>query len=328
MPIRSLITGATGFVGSHLVASLVEAGQQVRCLVRETSDLRWLEGLPIALVQGSLQPAEGLEEAVRGVNRVYHLAGVVRAPRPADFFAANHLGTQALIQACLRVNPDLDRFLYLSSLAAAGPSVDGRPVTEADPPRPITAYGASKLRGEEEVLAVADRIPVTILRPPVIYGPRDRAVLVYFRLVKRGIKPLLGFRRRVVDIMHVDDVIQAIIGAADAPEAVGEQYFLAGPSRHSWEEIAEAIARGLQVRAVTVRIPEAILPLMVPVTWFWGRVTGKGAVLHREKLRDLKVRAWTCDASKLAEDLGMTPRVSLAKGVAATAEWYLREGWL
>ena len=186
---KALVTGGTGFIGSHLTEALIRKGVQVRCLLRKTSDLKWLKGLPIEFVHGDCNDKTSLEKAVRGVDWVFHLAGVTKAIKEETYFEVNGLGTENLIHACLENNPRLQKFIYISSQAAAGPSRNGCNKKELDPCEPVSFYGRSKRVGEELVLTHAHELPVLILRPSAVYGPRDKDIFAFFKCLSRRIKP-------------------------------------------------------------------------------------------------------------------------------------------
>ena len=189
-----LVTGSTGFIGSHLVELLLQKGCRVRCLIRKTSDLQWLKDLPVEFVEGDIADPPSLARAVRGVEYIYHSAGLTKARTEDQYFRANAGGTRSLLEAARDVAPGLKRFLFLSSQTAAGPSPTITPITEEFPPRPITTYGRSKLQGEKECLSVSGRVPVTICRAPAVYGPRDKDVFEFFHTVSRGLQPMAGNR--------------------------------------------------------------------------------------------------------------------------------------
>src|SRR5581483_8675949 len=210
---RALVTGASGFIGRHLAEHLLREGVRVRVLVRDAR--RW-RGPRTEMAVGDLADRAALRNAVRGVDRVYHVAGLTKARREADYFTVNHLGTVHLLQACLEVNPALRRFVLVSSQAAAGPVWAGRPVTEHDPPRPVSAYGWSKLRAEQAALACSPLLPITIVRPPVVYGPRDRDTLLVFRAARFGLVPRLG-PLACLSIVHVDDLVRGTRCAGEHP---------------------------------------------------------------------------------------------------------------
>lgn len=323
---KVLVTGSNGFIGSHLVEALLARGYKVRCLVRRTSDLRWVRDLDVEFAYGDLSHKDSLKEGCRDIDLVFHLAGVTKAKDKKTYYRVNHIGTLNLLETCLALN--LKRFVYISSLAAAGPSRRGIPLTEKDEPRPITYYGESKLLGERAAEGFMDRIPITIIRPVVVYGPRDRDVLMFFRFVRRGIKPILGERERFVSIIHVRDLVQGIILAGESERAIGQTYFISNDEALSWLEVADIIARSLNRRTLTLKIPEVILAPVAYLSETLASLSGKPALLNRQKILEMKQRYWVCDNSKAKRELGFKPEIDIEEGIRETADWYERMGWL
>ncbi|MDH3603787.1 MAG: NAD-dependent epimerase/dehydratase family protein, partial [Candidatus Tectomicrobia bacterium] len=202
---RVLVTGGTGFIGIHVIAELMQRGWQVRCLVRATSNRLALAGYEVEYVVGSLDDPVALRQAVQDIDVVIHLAGATKAQSAAEFDRINHGGTQQLVNACVQSGVSLRSFVYISSIAAAGPSLSATPLTEDDAPHPVGPYGRSKLLAEQAVLKANPCLPVTVLRPSAIYGPRDIDFLQLFRAVKRGLLPCLGRQELHIDICYVDD---------------------------------------------------------------------------------------------------------------------------
>ena len=228
---RALVTGGQGFVGSHLCERLVAQGHRVRVLARPSSELRHLSGIEVEVVRADVTEPAGLPSAVAGCDVVFHVAGALRGLREQDLFRVNADGTRNLVGAAVAAEPRLARFVYVSSLAAAGPSLGGStPRTEDMPPEPLTWYGRSKLAGESAVRSVAG-LSWTILRPAIVFGPRERDLLRYFRLARRGCLPVVGFSDRYYSLIYVEDLAEGLVRAAEAPAAVGQIYFLAGPGR-------------------------------------------------------------------------------------------------
>ena len=323
-----LVTGANGFVGSHLVEALLAQNYQVRCLVRRTSDLTFIRSLPVEWAYGDVEHGEGLEAACAGVDAVCHLAGATKAHDRETFFRVNAEGTCQLLAACQRVSPHLQRFIYVSSMAAAGPSPDGRPIDESYPPRPRTYYGESKLRGEQFCHAYADHLPVVILRPTAVYGPRERDIHFYFQTVNRGIRLLLGRGERWASLIFVHDLVALILRALEDERAVGQTYFVAEGQDYDWQEISTLIASALGKRALRVVVPEGLLPVIAAVAALQARLTGQPALLNSQKLIELRQRYLVCSAEKARRELGFEAQYDLATGVHLTAQWYRENGWL
>ena len=216
---RVLVTGATGFLGSHVAEQLARQGHAVRVLVRRTSDRTFLQGFEAEEALGEVTQPESLPAVVDGVEAIVHAAGLTKARSAAEFEAVNARATSELARAA--AGSGVQRFLYVSSLAAAGPSADGRPRTEEMPLEPISAYGRSKARAEAHVREQVGDERWTIIRPPIVYGPGDRALLPVFRMVACGVVPLVGFGSRHYSLIHVSDLVRGIAEALAHPQAAG-----------------------------------------------------------------------------------------------------------
>ncbi len=327
---KVLITGATGFVGSHFVDALLKRNYDVRCLVRKTSNLQWLRGKPVELVEGSLQDTESLAGAVQGVDGIVHIAGVIAARSEQGYFEANQLGTRNLLHATLRYNPNIRRFLHMSSLAAVGPapSLD-QPVTEETPLHPITAYGRSKAAAEKEVLAVRDQLPITIIRPPAVYGPRDAALLALFQTIVRGIVPLIGFREKYVSLVYVTDLVNGSLAAFESDKAIGETFFISSERFYTWEEVGEAVIRAAgKRRYFKIKIPHAVVLTIAGFSEFLGRFSTKPPVFNLDKGRDFIQPYWICSVEKAKQVLGYRQEIEIDRGIPETLQWYKEQGWL
>lgn len=321
---RVLVTGATGFIGQALAARLAGRGDRVRALVRATSDTARLRALGVELVEGSLAAAD-LDAALDGCDAAVHLAGAVKASRPGDFLAVNGAGTRAVAQAC-RQAARAPVLVYVSSLAAAGPA-PGRPRTEEDPPAPVSRYGESKLAGEAAVREVASRVPASIVRPPVVFGPGDREFLPPLaRMVRLGVALRGPAAPARLSLVHVDDLCAGILavldrGARVAAEGPGGTYFLAdGPL--AWEEVVRAAAGPAAGRLRFLPVPLAAVALAALGSDLWARASGRPAMLSLDKLRELRQPDWTCDAGRARRELGWAPGQPLPERLReAASSW-------
>jgi len=324
----ALVTGASGFVGSHLVERLLREGFGVVCQVRATSRRDWLEGLDVERRVADLRDPDALDRVVDGVDYVFHVAGLLRGRTAEAYDAVNVEGTRRLLEAVSRAVPHLRRFVYVSSLAAAGPCLSREPLDEQVEPHPITAYGASKLGGERTVLEWNDRLPVSVVRPPAVYGPRDTTLLSLFVIARRyGIAPVIGSLRKELTFVHVADLVECLWLAATADVALGQVYFV-GSGTHTWGEIIDALSAALGQRLWRLRIPGLAARLVGELGELWWTLTGKPQVICRRKMRDLLQPRWTCSWAKAERELGYRPRVPLEIGLRETAEWYAEHGWL
>ena len=327
-----LVTGANGFVGSHLVEALLARGCRVRCMVRRTSDLAFIQHLPVEWAHADLCDGDGLRAAVRGTDAVCHLAALTRTLDEETCLRVNAHGAEALARACLEANPGPTRFLFVSSVAAAGPSDGpGDLMDESRPPRPVTWYGKSKLAAERALQGAAGeadgRLPLTIVRPVAVYGPRDRDFRAYFRAIKLRLNLQLGQSERYVSLIYVRDLVDLLVRALEQEQAVGQTYFGCG-SLSTYAEFAGTIARALDRRPVRINVPLAALGPLAAVSKVQGRLTGRPPLLNDQRLIDVRQRSWLYSGDKARRELGFEARYDLATGVRETAEWYRREGWL
>ena len=325
---KALVTGATGFIGSHLVEALLDKNVEVRCLVRPDSNRRWLPDRRVEFLTGDCRNPDSLPAAVSGVDCVYHLAGVVRARGYEDYFLTNSVGTRNLLQACLRHNPGLGRFVLVSSQAAAGPSPDGQPVKETDVARPISAYGWSKLLAEKEVLEKKNDLPVVVVRPSPVYGPRDRDFHSLFKMIKLGLRPVIGREERYIHLTYVQDVVEGIRLAARKEHICGGVYFLADDCSYNWGEIGQVLGEAFNRKTRQLTIPKSISWIIARVAELWAALLRRPATLNREKRREMLARWWLCDTSRARRELGFQAGHPLPLGARSTLRWYRDNGWL
>lgn len=321
------MTGGTGFIGSHLVDALVTQGAQVRALVRPTSDTSRLDRRNIEQVVGEFHDPVTLARATQDIDVVFHLAALTRARSEREYTAVNDEGARALMTAIHTAQPRPRRLVYVSSLAAAGPATNGVPVGPDDPPRPITAYGRSKLKGEYACLAAVDDLEVVILRPPAVYGPRDRDLFLSFQLAMRGILPVPAGPERHLQFIHVHDLVEAILRAATAPAAAGI-YHVAEPQAYSWREVGQWIAQAVGCRVRTVRVPHWGVRAAAMMSEWGAALRGQATIFNREKVQEMLAPGWLCEIEGAKRDLGFTGRIPLPTGLIATAAWYREQGWL
>lgn len=328
--VKLLVTGGTGFLGSHLVEELVRRGDEVCCLVRRTSNLQWLEALPVQLVYGDVTSKESLREAVSGKDTIYHAAGAIQAKSEWAFDRANHVGTVNLLRACSKYNAGVKRFVLVSSLSVGGPSGRKKPVCEKSPPRPVSLYGKSKWRAETAAKHFIGQFPVTIVRPPAIFGPRDRGMYPFFKAVRKGFLVRIAGEREA-NFVYVKDVVAGIILAAEAEAAAGQTYYIAGERATTWREFAKTAARvaGPSPRRVReVVVPAAMVRALGAFNSIAASLTGKARMLDWQKSREIVQPHWLCDISRAKRELGYQPAYSLEQGLAETIRWYEENGWL
>jgi nucleoside-diphosphate-sugar epimerase len=326
---KVLVTGASGLLGGHVAELLVARGDEVRALVRKTSNRKVLERLPkVELFEGSVERADRVKEAVDGVDAVVHCAGIVKARGSDEFFSVNVGGTSNVVEAARKLGNKLKRFVHVSSLEACGPSADGKPVP-LDQESPVTAYGRSKLAAEKVVLSAKDDIQVVILRPGAIYGPRDGEILEAFRSIQRGLLPLIdGGGARGVWI-YATDCADACVRAIDADIPSGKIYFVDdGCGALAQKQVFAEFERALGKKAlVRTSLPVPFLMTVARGVEVFGRLANRPVMLTREKASMLLLD-WICSSDETRRDLGWQPKVAWDDGVKRAVAWYRENGWL
>ncbi len=325
---KCLVTGANGFVGSHLCEKLLSIGCRVCALVRKTSNLRFLKNLDIEYRYGDVCHPQSLNNAVRDIDFIFHSAGLTKAKDYEDFYKVNHIGTLNLLEAALNTGKPPKRFIYISSQAASGPGVNLTPITEEHTPAPVTTYGKSKLRGEEEVIKRLDSISSTIIRPPSIYGARDKEIYTFFKSASMGIKPYFGRDKAILSMVYIDDLVDGIIQAAFNSKTISEVYFITDDEVYDWEEVVANLLAAFGKKGIPINIPVPLFLWSGSFSEKISRALGKAPMFTREKAYEITRRNWACSCRKAAETFGYSPRVKFSEGAELTAKWYKENRWL
>ena len=342
---KALVTGGTGFVGGHVALALLNEGWSVRVLARDPSrsasgllDARRVEmrrgdlgaeagasAPDSARAQDSVSAQDSLEEAARGVDAIVHAAGILKARSLEDYREVNLRGTERLLRAATRSAPRA-RFVLVSTQAAAGPARGGRPRTEADPPAPVSWYGASKREGEEAVARLWPG-PWTVLRPGVVYGPGDRGLLAYFRMAAAGLVPVPAGGTRV-QLISAERAALGIARAAATGGLDGRIAFLCDPAAVTVRELASRIAVLSGRVARLVAVPDTVVRLLGAAETVAERLTGRSRPFNADKAREILAGDWLCDGRPAEEALRLPPPRSLDEGLRALWAWYRKAGWV
>lgn len=341
---KALITGASGFIGSRLIQYLsqnlsqkdMESAIVPVALLRATSNLDNLKGCTYEVAQGDLRDLEALKRAVASVDIVFHLAGVTKAKNRQEYLAHNADGTENVAKAILEANPKIKRLVYVSSLAAGGPSLTESPRVETDPESPVSAYGESKLEGEARLKSYFNQIPVTIIRPPLVYGPRDKDTLLFFQAAKNRLVPIFKARashdgQKHYSHIHVDDLCAGIVKSVLVdPRTLssGEVFYLSSDQTISFRELMRTIAQSMGVRTYEIPMSTRALQVGALALQGLGKVTGKTYPLNLDKYHEILPDYWTCANTKAKERLGFSPKHDFASGIEDTLKWYREHSWL
>ena len=324
----AVVTGANGFVGSHLVDLLIKKNFTVRCIVRESSNLKWLEGKDIELFKCGLFDKKGLEVALKDSEFIYHVAGVVKSKTKEGYYKGNVETTRNLLEIAVKNKNSLKRFLVVSSQTVSGPSLDEKPVTEETECKPLTTYAKSKLEEEKLALSYKDLLPVTICRAPAVYGERDTEIFIYFQNFAKRLTTSIGFDKKLVSLVHAEDLVEGLYLAAVSEKSIGEIYFISSEKYYSWEEIHKITSKVLNKKALKIIVPHFIVYTIAAIAQFFSIFSSKAATLNLEKAKDLVQHAWICDTSKAMNDLGYRQKISLEEGIKRTCEWYKQMKWI
>ncbi len=324
---KILITGASGFVGSHLAGELRRRGHDVHCLVRSTSDISVLQGLGVTLHIGDLRDPASLAFPARDAEYIYHCAAALLVTDEETFFAVNRDGTKNLLNAAReQASHTLKRFILVSSQAAAGPTTTTTPRKESDPEQPISWYGRSKLEAERAVLEFAKSLPATIVRPSSVYGERERDVSQTFPMVERRIHPVLGIQKKYVVMVYVEDLVQGMIAAAESPVSPGQIYFLNHPRILTTKEVIKTMAAAIdRPFGLTLPTPTFVFKLAAPLAELAYELARDRPSTTRDKAIEIGQRFWLADPSRAEQDFGWVPTHDLLAGMRRTLAYYREE---
>jgi nucleoside-diphosphate-sugar epimerase len=327
-PLRGkvVITGASGFIGGRLRDALLASGADVLSLVRPDS--------PPAARGRSAPVRYDDPQSLRDVlarerpDYVFHVAGATKGVSYDDFWRGNVQPTQNLVGALLEVHPDLRRFVLVSSLTAYGPSNEGPPLRESDAPRPIEHYGRSKLEAERLLERCGDRLRFTIVRPAGVYGPADVDMFVLFRAAKLGVNLFYGNRDKRASIVYVDDLVDALVLAAQSERSVGKGYFIADGVPYTWGEVQDHIRRAVGRAGVNLHLPAFLVPVAAALGEAASAIDKKPRLLNRQKALMDAQQAWLCSPEAARADFGFVPRIEMSEGTRRTYAWYREHRWL
>lgn len=325
-----LVTGATGFIGKHLIPQLLQRGWNIRCLARPTSQRP--EGFidQVEWVIGNLEDRSSLIKACAGIDAVIHLGGAIKARNADTLYIVNVEGTRNLLGALEQSGKSNARFIYISSQAALGPASNRRPLTENDVPLPVSNYGKSKLEAEKIILEYSDRIRSIIIRPSVVYGPGDRESLAFFKMAKYHLNPRLGIQPQYINLVYVRDLIEIICLGLEKDINSGEIFNVndGNSAGYRVSEVINCTARLLDTWTLPVFIPKPILKIVAILNGCISKLFGYTSMYNYDKYHELSESYWICSSEKVQTLIGYTPEYDILKGFSITAKWYKEHHWI
>lgn len=325
---KIVLTGATGFLGGHLVDRLLKEDLEVHCIVRKTSNLRWLQDTRIKIHTCGLTDVDALSEVLKNVDYIFHLAGTVAALSYEDYLYGNVTVTKNLLEAALQNKGNLKNIVVTSSLAVGGPCTKDTAIDESGPFNAVSLYGKAKVEQEKLCQQYQDRLPITIARPSIISGEREAELYEFIKTVKQGFVPLVGSRDKYVGIVNVKDLVEAFYQMAISDKTPGEAYYLSSEEIITWKALAELCAVKLGKKPIYLRLPHPVIKIAGKASGFFGKLSGKAPTFDYEKAKEGVQEAWICKVDKAKEDFGFAQTVSIKDGVEEAIDWYKANGWL
>ncbi|MDO5446157.1 MAG: NAD(P)-dependent oxidoreductase [Prevotellaceae bacterium] len=330
---KILITGASGFIGSFIVEEALRRGFDVYAAVRKTTNRQYLTDERIKFVELDISSKEALLTSMNGMawDYVVHAAGATKCLRREDFFRTNTYGTQYFAEALTELETVPEKFIFISSLSAFGAVREQQPYTEildTDTPQPNTAYGESKMRAEEILDAMSDKLNVVTLRPTGVYGPREKDYFLMADSIKKHVDFAVGYKPQEITFVYVQDLVNAVFLAIERGQS-GKKYFISDGNVYRSTDFSDLIRKELgNPFILRIKAPVWFLRLVCMCGEKWAKLTGRITALNNDKFNILKQRNWRCDITPAMNDLGYKPEYDLKRGVHLAIEWYKKAGWL
>jgi len=325
---RVLITGASGFLGYHLIVEALKNDFEVYAAVRKSSDINHLKDLDIKYTYLDFSNITALKNDIlqNKYDYIIHAAGVTKARSAKEYEVINADYTYNLASAAATSDVKVKGFILIGSLAAVGAldSMTGT-ITEETKPKPLTAYGKSKLLAEEKLKAVT-ALKYTILRPTAIYGPRDKDIFIFFKQLKTGIEPYIGKTAQKLSFIYVKDLAAITVRSLDMCQQ--NIYNLSDGNFYDKYELGNIARKVLNLKTVIFHLPVIFVKFIAAVSKNVSSLRGKASALNPEKVKELMALNWFCSIDKAKHDLGYYPRYDLDAGLEETLKWYKDNKWL
>lgn len=326
---RILITGASGFIGGFLVEEALQRGWEVTAALRPTSDRAWLQDTRIRFLELNFRSEAGLQEKLKGTGHfdyVIHNAGSTAQPTREGYFEANFENTKRFVEVLRSSGQGIDKFLYVSSLAAIGPTKYDQTLTPEQAPNPVTFYGESKLAAEQYLASLND-FSWNAVRPTAVFGPREKGLFLAIKLAAQGWGFLLGNKPQQLSFIYVKDLVQLMFAALENGHS-GKRYLVTDGKAYANTDLGKSVETVTGKRTVQLKIPIPIVRTVAGISELAGRIRGEMPPLNREKLPELMAESWLCDMTETFGDLQFQPQYDLYSGMEETVQWYKSNRWL
>jgi len=319
---KIVITGANGFIGSHLAEYMSSKGFSVHCIVRETSNLRWLENKGFIFHKCGLTNVDDLKYAFKDAKYIFHLAGTVSALKYEDYIYGNVELTKNVLEAANSLEKKPEKILITSSLAVAGPTTKDKPLKESDGFNAIVQYGKAKVEQEKLCAEYFDDLNITIARPSPITGTRETEMFEFIKSINNGIFPKVGFNEKYVNIIDISDLLDAFYKMVKSEKTSGKAYFLCSEKAYSWSEIAAISAKLLKKKPFTLALPHFIICIAGFFSGLYGKIIAKPQTFDYEKAKEGVQEAWLGSVEKAKKDFGFQQKTTLIEGLKEAIDWY------
>jgi len=330
---RVLITGASGFIGGHLVAQAIERGDEVTAAIRKGSNTSRLTNTRVSILELPMHDQGVMSQILEKAghfNMIIHNAGVTKAVKKTEYYEVNEGNTRRLIAALQVSNRVPDRFLFVSSLAALGAAEpDLERIFSGQSPKPLTTYGDSKLHAEKYIEGLGKSFPWIIVRPTAVYGPWEQDILIFIRMIRRGLEITIGTSGQRLSFIHAHDVARAIFHLLDHPDTLHHKFILSDGCDYYAADLGKAVRAAIgRKNVLKIRLSAALLQPVAVMSEMMGKWQKKAVPLNREKLAELSAENWHCDAGLLLNEAGFKPVFNLYNGMKNSVDWYVQEKWL
>lgn len=325
-----LLTGATGFIGSHILDSLLEKGHRVKCLIREKSNTRWLLNKKIDVITSDFVHFDKIKDELIDIEIVIHVAGIIAAINYQEFFRVNSQGTKLLLDSVAKYSNSFKKIIYISSQTVGGPakSIDS-PVDESDKANPITSYAKSKFEAEQFIIENSYGIKYSILRPSAVFGERDPGIVQIFQMVRKGFAPMMGLDKKYLNLIYGKDLAEVTTNCINNPISDNKIYYIAGRDKMNWDFLMDEIKMAVNnPKAIKLKVPNPIVLTVGFINEQISKISGQPQIFNYDKAIDFTRKYWLCNSDKARNEINLKTDSDIRDLLKNTADWYIKNGWL